>query len=137
MPDSTKSNSTTKKRKKIAGVLLVLVALLVAGAYSYVKATDVVSEKLMTKVAQTVAASDSDSTSTTAAKEIYQKMSGEDKAKVKSIAKKHMTLSNVAKVQQYLSDNDTEGLKEYAYETLSDNEISQLKELYSKYSSEK
>jgi len=113
--------------------LLVLVALLATGIFAYAKANDVVSEKLMTKVAQTVAVKSGDSAKITEAKEIYQKMSATDKAKVKAITKKHMTLSNVTAVQKYLTDNDTEGLKEFAYQTLSDDEISQLKELYSKY----
>ena len=126
------SENKKKKHRKVVVVLVVLVLLCGAGYFAYGKVTDVVSEKLVTKIAESEAAN---SSSTADAENIYDSMSEDDQATVKKIATNHMSAANVKKATEYLSNNDTEGLKEYAYETLSSSEIAELKELYNKYSS--
>jgi len=119
-----------KKRKTIISVLIVLAVLFSIGALAYNKANDVVAETLITKVATSSAGA---STNTTAAENIYKSMSDADQTKVKEIAKNHISPANVKAVTEYLGNNDTEGLKEYAYENLSSSEITELKDLYDKY----
>jgi hypothetical protein len=120
----------TKKRKIIISVVIVLAVLFSAGALAYNKANDVVAETLITKVA---ASSFDNSATGTAAENVYNSMSDTDQAKVKEIAASHVSVSSVQAVTEYLSNNDTEGLKAYAYENLSSNEITELKALYDKY----
>lgn len=119
-----------KKRKIIISVLIILAVLFSAGVLAYNKANDVVAETLITKVA---ASSAGDSASATAAENVYKSMSDADQAKVKEIAANHVSPTTVAAVTEYLGNNDTEGLKAYAYENLSSSEIAELKDLYDKY----
>jgi hypothetical protein len=119
-----------KKRKIIIAVLIVVAVLISAGALAYNKATDVVAETLITKVA---ASSTDDSTSGSAPENVYKSMSNSDQAKVKEIAANHVSVTNVKEVTEYLGNNDTEGLKAYAYENLSSSEIAELQDLYDKY----
>lgn len=119
-----------KKHKKIIVVLVVLVAIFAAGAFAYTQVNDVVAETLITKVA---ASSTDSTTSTSAAENVYRSMSDEDQAKVKEIAANHVTPTNVKAVTEYLGNDDMEGLKEFAYDNLSSSEITELKELYNKY----
>lgn len=119
-----------KKRKIIITVLMIVAVLIGAGVYAYNMATDVVAETLVTKIA---ASSAGDTPSGAAAESIYKSMSDADQAKVKEIAANHVSAANVKAVTEYLGNNDTEGLKEYAFENLSSTEISELKDLYQKY----
>jgi hypothetical protein len=120
----------SKKQKIVISVLIVLAVLCSAGAFAYHKANDVLAETLITKVA---ASSTTDSASGTAAENIYQSMSDADQDIVKEIVDNHVSVSTVQAVTEYLGNNDTEGLKEYAYENLSDSELTELKDLYDKY----
>lgn len=124
-----------KKRKIIIAVLIVFAVLFSASALAYSKATDMVAETLITKVAASMGDSSSvgDSTSGSVAENVYKSMSDADQAKVKDIAANHISVTTVAEVSEYLGNNDTEGLKAYAYENLSDGEIAELKALYDKY----
>ncbi len=119
-----------KKRNIMIMVLVVLAVLFSAGMLAYNKVNDVVAETLITKVA---ASSVGDSASGAAAENVYKSMSDTDQDKVKEIVENHVSVTTVQAVTEYLGNNDTEGLKEYAYENLSDSEITELKELYEKY----
>jgi len=120
----------SKKRKIIITVLIVLTVLFSAGVMAYNKANDVVAETLITKIA---ANSDGDSANASAAENIYKSMSDDDQSKVKEIAANHVSVTTVKEVTEYLGNNDTEGLKEYAYDNLSSSEITELIDLYEKY----
>ena len=116
-------------------VLIIVAVLFAVGAFAYTKANDVMAETLVTKIA---AIDNSDSgtisdSSKTVAANIYKKMSTKDQAKVKQMVSSHITVANVKKVTEYLGNNDVAGLKEFAYDNLSDSEIAQLKDLYEKY----
>jgi hypothetical protein len=119
-----------KKRKTIITVLILLAVLFSGGALAYNKANDVVAETLITKVA---ASSAGDSANDSASENVYRSMSDADQTKVKEIVANHVSATTVTEVTEYLGNNDTEGLKEYAYENLSDSEITELQELYDKY----
>jgi hypothetical protein len=118
------------KRKIIITVLIVLAILFSAGALVYNKANDIVAETMIAKV---VASSSDNAASDSAPENVYKSMSDADQSKVKEIAANHVSVTTVKEVTKYLGDNDTEGLKDYAYENLSSNEILELKELYDKY----
>lgn len=132
---TTKHNKPQRKHKNIIMVLIIVAVLFAVGAFAYTKANDVMAETLVTKIA---AIDNSDSgtisdSSKTVAANIYKKMSTKDQAKVKQMVSSHITVANVKKVTEYLGNNDVAGLKEFAYDNLSDSEIAQLKDLYEKY----
>lgn len=66
-------------------------------------------------------------------KEIYETLPEEDRQTVESIVEEHINAQTAAEVTTYLQNRDKEGLKQYAEETLSEEELQELKQLYDKY----
>ncbi len=65
--------------------------------------------------------------------QVVDKMTEEDKEKVKEIVAEHVDSDTVTEVMEYVNSGDEQGLMEYAVENLSPDEISELMELYNKY----
>ena len=66
-------------------------------------------------------------------KEIYETLPEEDRQTVESIVGEHINAQTAAEVTTYLQNRDKEGLKQYAEETFSEEELQELKQLYDKY----
>ena len=66
-------------------------------------------------------------------KEIYESIEEEDRQVVEEIAEKHLDAQTAVEVTTYISNNDMEGLQRYAEETLSEEEMAELMQLYDKY----
>ncbi len=65
--------------------------------------------------------------------QVVDKMTEEDKEKVKEIVAEHVDSETVTEVMEYVNNGDEQGLMEYAVENLSPEEISELMDLYNKY----
>ena len=66
-------------------------------------------------------------------KEIYEAIPEEDRKTVEEIAEKHLDAETAVEVTTYINNRDMEGLEQYAKETLSDEEMAELMQLYDKY----
>ena len=67
------------------------------------------------------------------AKEILVNMAEEDKQTVTDIVKDNMTAENIKTAESYVKSGDTDGLKEYVKETLSEEDKATDTEMYEKY----
>ena len=126
-----------RKRHSFAGTFLktLIIILVIAGIFFYAKG--IVKQKVEDKVAETVvdqiAASELSLPDGGSAGKIYSSMSQEDQQKVKKIVDEHLNTQTASKVQQYITSGDKEGLKQYAQESLTEDEQNELRQLYDKY----
>ncbi|MCR4674566.1 MAG: hypothetical protein K5675_06115 [Lachnospiraceae bacterium] len=128
--------SRKKEKKSALPVLLgVLAALVVIACVLYFvvwtplksKVVDTVAEKAITNVAEQAGVDAS------AATEIYDSMSEEDKATVQDMIEEHADAETVQKAVDLYKNGDTAALKDMAQSELSDEEINELVDLYQKY----
>lgn len=135
-------NSTKRKHSiilPIISALIIIVAIVVlAKIYIYDPFKDEAISALTEKLIQTQINSDTtlpDGT-TVNAQELLDSMSPEDQDTIHEIVKEHVTPSTISKATSYVTSGDTQGLKEYAKDMLTDSETEELKSLYKKYKDE-
>ena len=126
-----------RRRTNFAGIFIktLIVVLIIAGLLYYGKGF--VKQKVENKVAETIvtqmAGSDASLPNGKSAKEVYGSMSAQDQKKIQTIVDDHLDSKTASKVQEYITKGDTQGLKEYAQNFLTEEERAQLRELYEKY----
>ena len=126
-----------RRRNNFAGIFIktLIVVLIIAGLLYYGKGF--VKQKVENKVAETIvtqmAGSDASLPNGKSAKEVYGSMSAQDQKKIQTIVDDHLDSKTASKVQEYITKGDTQGLKEYAQNSLTEEERAQLRELYEKY----
>ncbi len=69
-------------------------------------------------------------------KEMLDSVSEEDKDKVADILVDNMSIDDISDVQEYITNQDVGGLKEYAKDKLTEEDYSELTDILEKYSSE-
>lgn len=69
-------------------------------------------------------------------KEMYDSVSEEDKDKVADIIVDNMSIDDMTDVQEYISNQDVDGLKDYAKDKLTEEDYSELTDILEKYSKE-
>ena len=69
-------------------------------------------------------------------KDVYDSVSEEDKDKVADILVDNMSIDDMTDVQEYISNQDVDGLKDYAKEKLTEEDYSELTGILEKYSAE-
>lgn len=132
-----------KKKKSILHVILpvlftiiiIAVILILAKIYVYDPFKEQAVSTLTEKLLQSEINADTtlpDGT-TINAKEILDSMSADDKETVTDIIDSHISPSTIKEASTYLSNGDTEGLKNYAKDMLSDSETQKVMDLYEKY----
>lgn len=130
-----------KKKKHVFAVTLfrtVLILGILAAAFYIGK--DFLKKKIEEKAAETIVneMTKSDAAQTTlpdgrSAQNVYNSMSEDDKETVQNIVDNHMDAKTAKELQKYASSGDTESLKQYADDNLTEEEKAQLEELYEKY----
>jgi cytoskeletal protein RodZ len=133
----SRKKKSRRPRRGLQKLLVVVVALVIIGVVLKIfvytplkeKAVNTMTEKLI----QSEIASDVTISGDVSAQEILDSMSEEDRSTVEQIMDDNLTPEVMAKASAYLAKGDTDGLKDYAKETLSDEEIQQVKDLYAKY----
>ena len=126
-----------RRRHNFAGIFIqILIVLLIIGGLIYYgrgfvkqKVEDKVAESIVTQIA----GSESSLSNGKSAREVYQSMSTQDQKKIQTIVDDHLDSQTASKVQEYITKGDTQGLKEYAQNSLTEEERAQLRELYEKY----
>ena len=63
-------------------------------------------------------------------------MDPEDRAAVEDMISSHISFRTISDLLPYLSGKDMAGLREYAKNVLTDEELAQLQEIYEKYQDE-
>lgn len=133
----------TSKRKTHLGLkvfLWIVVILVIIGIAVKFFIYDPLKEKavsaLAEKLIQSEIASDTDATSDINAEEVLDSMSDEDKDTLNQLIDDNISADTISDVSSYLANGDTDGLKEYAKDTLSDDELQEVKDLYEKYKDE-
>lgn len=124
---------SSKKGKIIVATLVVLVALGLVGKFLIY---DKLEAKMIDKVSENVVEqmlSGSGLADNTEVQRILESVTEEDKEKVTDIVSEQFGVADAPKVLEYVQDNDIEALKQYAKEKLTDEQISQLYEIYGKY----
>ena len=66
-------------------------------------------------------------------KQIIDSVSEEDKQKVEKIFNEEFGVTSIPKITEYVTNRDINGLKEYAKEKLSDDQLTELYQIYRKY----
>lgn len=124
---------SSKKGKIIVITLIVLVALGLVGKFLIY---DKLEAKMIDKVSENVVEqmlSGSGLADNAEVQRILESVTEEDKEKVTDIVSEQFGVADAPKVLEYVQDNDIEALKQYAKEKLTDEQISQLYEIYGKY----
>lgn len=130
----TKKTPAQQRGLKIILIIFITIAILFTiGVFTYTKISDAAAEKVVASIIR----NSSDSNEASDAAGIYNSMSKEDKAKLKAIVAKSMSISNLLEIRQYVNNNDAEGLWLYASDNLSASDMSTLQGLYEKYSHQK
>ena len=131
---SSKRKKISKGKKIVFTLeLIALIAILVYLGKSKIedvvveKAADTIVETVITDQAKKMGASDAE------VQQVLEQVTEEDKQVVEEIVINHMDSDVISKGTEYLESGDIEGLKQYASETLSPEEIDELMELYDKY----
>lgn len=136
--------SKKKKKKKsiihkilpvVFTLLIIAVILILTKIYVYEPFKKQAVSTLTEKLFQSQISADTtlpDGT-TVNAKEILDSMSSDDQETVQDIIDNHISPSTIKEASSYLSNGDTEGLKNYAESMLSDSEIQEVEALYEKY----
>ena len=135
--------SKKKKRKSILGTILpilctfAIIAVIIVLAKTYVyepfkdKAVSALTEKLIQS--QINADTTLPDGTTINAQEIWDSMSSADQDAALDIIDNQISPSTLQKASSYLASGDTEGLKSYAQNMLTDSETQEIKDLYEKY----
>ena len=135
--------SKKKKRKSILGTILpilctfAIIAVIIVLAKTYVyepfkdKAVSALTEKLIQS--QINADTTLPDGTTINAQEIWDSMSSADQDAALDIIDNHISPSTLQDASSYLASGDTEGLKSYAQNMLTDSETQEIKDLYEKY----
>lgn len=134
------SKKATKRRHSIIlpiiSALIIIAAIIVlAKIYIYDPFKDDAVSALTEKLIQTQINSDTtlpDGT-TVNAQELLDSMDQEDQDKIHEIIEEHITPSTISKATSYVTSGDTQGLKEFAKDMLTDSETDELKSIYKKY----
>lgn len=93
------------------------------------KAIDKVSENLIEQVLQ----KDGLPVDSQRVKQIIDSVSEEDKQKIEKIFNEEFGVTSIPKITEYVTNRDINGLKEYAKEKLSDDQLTELYQIYRKY----
>ena len=135
--------SKKKKRKSILGTILpilctfAIIAVIIVLAKTYVyepfkdKAVSALTEKLIQS--QINADTTLPDGTTINAQEIWDSMSSAGQDAALDIIDNHISPSTLQEASSYLASGDTEGLKSYAQNMLTDSETQEIKDLYEKY----
>ena len=127
-----------KKKHTFIGTVIktvfILAAVIIVCYAGYGIAKKKVEQKAAQMIVTQLAESDTSGNSDAAdAQKVYNSMSTEDQEKVQKIVDDHLNAGTASKVKEYIQNGDTQALKEYTEENLSEDEKSQLTELYDKY----
>jgi hypothetical protein len=99
--------------------------------------TDDVKKKAMQGIAETVvneAIKQYAGDSAEDVQKVMDSVTAEDKEKVTEILTDNLSLEAIDDVKSYVSNNDVDGLMEYAQETLTAEEYNELTDIFQKYS---
>lgn len=133
----SRKSRTKRRRKGLQKFLVIIIALVIIGTlgkiFIYEPLKEKASHKMAEKLIQSEIAADTELTENVSAQEILDSMSEDDQKVVEQIMSDNISPETVAKASSYLASGDTQGLKDYAKETLSDEELQQIKDLYQKY----
>lgn len=69
-------------------------------------------------------------------KQFYETLPQEDKQKVETIIEDHINAETAAEITTYIQNGDKDGLLQYAQESLTEEELNDLRGLYEKYQTE-
>ena len=127
------------KGRRVIRVLVIIALILILGGFcihQFVlrpakkmvaeKITENVLEQALTQAGVTEDVSEK-------AKEIMDSMSSEDKAKVEKIVDQHASVAEITEAGKIYKSQGASGLKEYAKENLTEDEMKEIRGLYDKY----
>ena len=126
---------------RIPAVVRFLITLVILVAAVYVFATMLIIPALKKKAAsyatqkavEVIVKQSGNTAEQQQIKEIYESIPEEDRKTVEEIAEKHLDAETAVEVTTYINNRDMEGLEQYAKETLTDEEMAELMQLYDKY----
>ena len=127
------------KGRRVIRALVIIALILILGGFSIhqfvlrpakkmiaEKITENVLEQALTQAGVTEDVSEK-------AKEIMDSMSSEDKAKVEKIVDQHASVAEITEAGKIYKSQGTSGLKEYAKENLTEDEMKEIRGFYDKY----
>ena len=120
-------------QKLIVAIIAIVIIIIIAKVYVVTPLRERATDKMAEKLIQSEIAKDTSLPEGVQAQEILDSMSEEDRTEIQQIVEANMSPETFAKASSYLAAGDTEGLKEYAKATLSEEELQQIKDLYVKY----
>ena len=136
---SSKSNQKRSEKRKTALVIIgtVILFIVVLGCLLKFLVIDKLEDKAATQVVEKMldseAASDTELANGMTGEELYNSMSSKDQETLKSVITDNISPKTISQASEYVTNGDMDGLKEYAKDNLSDEELDTVKELYLKY----
>lgn len=134
-----KHEKPKKKHHVLRVIVILLILLLAAGVVLYQtvwkkaedKALSAVTEEIVGQQGETLDSQDPAAAST--AQKILSSMSESDKNRIMKIILKNTSASDRLKLLKYYRNGDTEALKNYALNNLSDEDLKTIYQIYGKY----
>ncbi|MCD8365416.1 MAG: hypothetical protein LUC83_06320 [Clostridiales bacterium] len=131
----SKNKKKRRKKRTLQKILLVVIILVIIVLIAFFFVIRPLKKKLTSTVVEKViemqVSSDSDSDVT--AEEILDAMSEEDQETLEEICSDHMDAQTIADISSYVAQGDTASIKSYLQESLTEEELAEVYEIYEKY----
>lgn len=133
----SKKSKSAYPRTGLQKLLVAIIALIVIGVivklFIYEPFRERIACSMAEKLIQAEIASDPELEEKIHAQEILDSMNEADRETLEQIVRENISPDAISDVSSYLIRGDFEGLKNYAKNTLSDTQLQQIKDLYTKY----
>ncbi|MCC8017854.1 MAG: hypothetical protein LIO39_04505 [Lachnospiraceae bacterium] len=134
----SKSRRRRRRSSALQKIILVVVILVIVILIAFFFVIRPMKQRLASSVAEKViemqVSSDTDSDVT--AEEILDVMSEEDQKTIEEICEEYLDVQTLTEISGYLAQGDTASVKAYVKESLSEEELAQIQEIYEKYQDE-
>lgn len=120
------------KQKAILISAIIVIVILIGYFYVIKPAGKDITSNLTKKLIASQLPDDPDADT----EELLNYMDEEDQELIEDIVNNHISVNTISDVFSYIADGDIAGLKKYAKNSLTDDELEQLKEIYEKYQDE-
>lgn len=130
--------SESRKRRKSRAfqkLIVIVIVLIIVVLVSFFCIFRPLKERLVSTVAQELITSQlpSGTLSDADAEAILDSMSPEDRAMIEDIISSHISAGTISDIMSYVSSGDMAGLRDYARNSLSEEEMNHLLSIYEKY----
>lgn len=124
---------TPRALHKLIVILIAIVIVILVGYFFILKPA---KQKIASVVAEKLIESQIPDGFDADAEDFFNSMSEEDQKTIEDMISKHISAGTISDISSYVANGDTAALKEYAKNSLTEEELEELKNIYEKYQDE-